>query len=109
MTTPATERETLSEVMRQVEIDLRAAHAEICKLQGLDPARHSWPDWSPQANTLRWFGEIRARFNLSTVAECTDDLGHVFEVRGDPPYKCTFCGFHHEETVGGLFVRATQR
>ena len=44
-----------------------------------------------------------------TVAECTDDLGHVFEVRGDPPYKCTFCGFHHEETVGGLFVRATQR
>ena len=38
----------------QVRNDLASAHAEICKLQGIDPARHSWPDWSPQANTLRW-------------------------------------------------------
>jgi DNA-directed RNA polymerase subunit RPC12/RpoP len=44
-----------------------------------------------------------------TVPECTDELGHVFEVRGDPPYRCTFCNFTHEETVGGLFVRATAR
>lgn len=66
MITPATERDTLTEVMRQVEIDLKTAHAEICKLQGDDPAKHSWPEWSPQANTLRWFDEIRARFNLNS-------------------------------------------
>lgn len=33
---------------------------------------------------------------------------HVFEVKGDPPYHCTFCGLSHEETSGGLFVRATK-
>ena len=66
MTTPTTERDTLTEVMRQVEIDLKTAHAEICKYMGVDPKTYSWPEWSPQANTLRWFGEIRARFNLPT-------------------------------------------
>ena len=50
-------REALEEARRlceQVPIDLSSAHAEICKLQGLDPKTHSWPDWTPQANTLRW-------------------------------------------------------
>jgi hypothetical protein len=41
----------------QAKSDLSLAHAEICKLQGLDPAAHSWPEWSPQANTLRWIDE----------------------------------------------------
>lgn len=57
-------RNTLTSVMKQSETDLASAHAEICKLKGLDPAAHSWPEWSPQANSLRWFSEIRARFNL---------------------------------------------
>jgi hypothetical protein len=65
MNVPATERETLEEVMRQAEIDLAGAHKEICKLQGLDPATHSWPAWTPQANSLRWFEAIRTKFNLS--------------------------------------------
>jgi hypothetical protein len=48
----------------QVRNDLASAHAEICRLQGLDPATHSWPDWSPQANTLRWLtNEIEPTFD----------------------------------------------
>lgn len=58
-------RESLAAVMRQAETDLASAHAEICKLQGLDPAAHSWPEWSPQANSLRWFAELRNSFNLT--------------------------------------------
>jgi hypothetical protein len=61
---PDTERHALEAVMRQTESDLASAHAEICKLQGLDPATHSWPEWTPQANTLRWFEAIRERFGL---------------------------------------------
>ena len=38
----------------QVKIDLSSAHAEICKLQGINPAAHSWPAWTSQANTIRW-------------------------------------------------------
>ena len=64
MIVPATEREALAEVMLQAERDLKSAHAEICKLTGLDPAGYDWPDWSPQANTLRWFAEIRNKSGL---------------------------------------------
>lgn len=49
----------LHRVMRQAETDLKAAHAEIAKLQGLDPAAVTWPEWSSPANTLRWFVELR--------------------------------------------------
>ena len=52
--------ELIERVMDQAEVDLKAAHAEICKLQGLDPEKHDWPEWSSPANTLRWFKEIRA-------------------------------------------------
>ncbi len=34
--------------------DLNQAHDEICKLQNIDPEKHDWPEWSPQANTIRW-------------------------------------------------------
>ena len=66
MYTPDTEHEALAAVIRQAEADLKSAHAEICKLQGVDPATHSWPEWSSPAHTLRWFGLIRAKFNLSS-------------------------------------------
>ena len=56
--------EILATVMRQTELDLASAHAEICRLQGLDPVRHSWPEWTPQANTLRWFADIRQKFGI---------------------------------------------
>ncbi len=65
MNLPETERGALERVMRQAETDLKAAHAEICKLAGIDPATHDWPEWSSPANTLRWFEAIRAKFNLS--------------------------------------------
>lgn len=61
---PDTERDALDAVMRQAESDLKTAHAEICKLQNLDPEKHDWPAWSPQANTLRWFRDLRDKFNL---------------------------------------------
>lgn len=64
MLVPENEREALAAVMTQAESDLKSAHAEICKLAGLDAAKHSWPDWSPQANSLRWFDAIRSKFEL---------------------------------------------
>jgi len=48
------------QMIDQFRVDLAAAHAEICKLQGLDPEKHSWPEWSSPANTLRWLAEIEA-------------------------------------------------
>jgi hypothetical protein len=67
------ERQALIEVMKQTEQDFLSAHAEICKLQGLDPKTHSWPEWSPQANTLRWFKIIREKFNIGTdTGPCID-------------------------------------
>lgn len=62
---PQNEREALAAVMTQAENDLKSAHAEICKLQGLDPDKHTWPEWSPQANSLRWFQAIRSKFGLT--------------------------------------------
>lgn len=58
--------ELLRSVMHQSGHDLKTAHAEICKLQGLDPETHDWPEWTPQANTLRWFEEIRASLGKAT-------------------------------------------
>lgn len=58
-------KDTLAAVMRQSEMDLKSAHAEVCKLQGIDPEKNNWPEWSPQANTLRWFKELRARFEIA--------------------------------------------
>ena len=65
MNIPDTEREALAAVMRQSESDLKSAHEEICRLAKIDPATHSWPEWSPQANSLRWFEAIRAKFNIA--------------------------------------------
>lgn len=61
-------KDLLASVMRQAETDLKAAHAEICKLQGLDPAAHSWPEWSSPANTLRWFEKIRRDLSIPANA-----------------------------------------
>lgn len=37
--------------------DLNDAHNEILRLQGVaeaDFAKYDWPEWSPQANSIRW-------------------------------------------------------
>lgn len=70
MLIPNTEREALSSLMAQTESDLKSAHAEICKLAKLDPATHSWPEWSPQANTLRWISAMREKFGMQPDKEC---------------------------------------
>jgi hypothetical protein len=72
MLIPNTEREALAEVMLQAESDLKSAHAEICKLQGLDAAKHDWPEWTPQANSIRWFKAIREKFSLTAGERVTD-------------------------------------
>jgi hypothetical protein len=64
MHTPDTEREALKLLMAQTENDLAAAHAEICNLAGLDPKSRTWPQWSSQANTLRWIEALREKFNI---------------------------------------------
>lgn len=51
----------IERVFAQYRSDLSGAHAEICKLQGLDPATHHWPEWTPQANSLRWLDKIEPR------------------------------------------------
>lgn len=41
-------------IIKQARQDLLQAHEEICKLQELDPTKHTWPEWTSQANTIRW-------------------------------------------------------
>lgn len=64
MIIPTTERVALRLLMAQYESDLKSAHAEISKLQGIDPKGHTWPEWTPQANTLRWIAEMRRKFGF---------------------------------------------
>jgi len=54
---PSDRSERIRELERFVEQacrDLNQAHDEIVKLQGGDPSEFDWPEWTPQANTIRW-------------------------------------------------------
>lgn len=64
--------EIFDRVARQYKSDLDSAHAEICRLAGIDPATHTWPDWSPQANTLRWLPECREELAAALPAAKTE-------------------------------------
>lgn len=33
--------------------DLNQAHDELMKLQNIDPKIRDWPEWTPQANSIR--------------------------------------------------------
>lgn len=88
---PMTEREMLNLVIAQTESDLAGAHEQICKLQSVDPANHRWPEWSPQANSLRWFADIRKRFSLYEHAE-ESCPGHVASAASAK--TCARCGVH---------------
>ena len=44
----------LRDAVEQMCADLNQAHNEVCKMQGIDPERHDWPEWTPQANSIRW-------------------------------------------------------
>ena len=80
----------LHDIIRQVRADFAAAHGEICKLQGLDPNTHTWPEWSSIANTLRWFDELSAA-PVGPVA--------VSDEPAWPPEDayCKRCGQHWED------------
>lgn len=75
----------LTLVMDQCEADFKAIHSEICKLQGLDPVTHDWPEWSTIANTKRWFDEIRTslRENPMKVHFTNEWLRAKIEQDGD--------------------------
>lgn len=64
---PTTEREALGMLMSMTAGDLKSAHAEIVKLQGGDPAKYDWPEWTPQANTLRWIAAVKEKFSLNNT------------------------------------------
>ena len=36
--------------------DLNSAHDEIVRIQDktVDPSKFDWPEWTPQANSIRW-------------------------------------------------------
>jgi len=44
----------LKSALEQACNDLNQAHDEICNLQDIDPDKFDWPEWTPQANTIRW-------------------------------------------------------
>lgn len=46
--------------------------------------------------------------NFISPEECEAAGGHVFEVRGKPPYRCTFCDFQHDKTDSGKLVRSNR-
>lgn len=57
----------------QVKTDLSSAHATICKLQGIDPTTNSWPEYSPQANTLRWLHDLlEPQIDAALAKACTE-------------------------------------
>ena len=78
---PETMIQTLHAVMDQAEADMKSAHEAICKLQGIDPATHDWPAWSPQMNSRHWFKAIRERFPLLPTA----DYGRPVPPHGSGP------------------------
>lgn len=61
-----------NELIEQLVKDLNSAHDEICKLQGInDPSIQDWPEWSPQANSIRlaeeFLGKRLAKTDLWTL------------------------------------------
>jgi hypothetical protein len=61
---PPTEDERAIE---QLCVCLNDAHDEIVRLQGGDPTRYDWPEWSGPANSIRW-AERRLGKPLSKAA-----------------------------------------
>lgn len=62
------------QMIEQLVRDLYTAHNEILSLQGiqaLDVARYDWPEWSPQANSIRW-AERRLGKRLARTTQWTE-------------------------------------
>lgn len=48
--------------------DINQAHDELMKAQGTDPTKHDWPEWTPQANTIRWGERLLGKRLAKTTA-----------------------------------------
>ncbi len=51
------EKQPFRALVEQLCCDLNEAHNELLRAQGIDSKdfnRHDWPEWSPQANSIRW-------------------------------------------------------
>ena len=65
--------EEKDKLIEQLCRDLNTAHDEILKLQGCKNdqwATYDWPEWTPQANSIRWaerlLGKKLAKTNIWT-------------------------------------------
>jgi hypothetical protein len=63
--------------------DLNSAHNEILRAQGVQEPKfksHDWPEWTPQANSIRWAEDLLkkrlAKTNLWTLYPDTKDAVH---------------------------------
>lgn len=51
----------LERALEQACRDLNQAHDEVLRQQGCaetDFGKYDWPEWSPQANTIRWASRL---------------------------------------------------
>lgn len=58
----------LESLVGQLCNDLNQAHNALILSQGGDPARHDWPEWSPQANSIRWAEDLLGKRLAKTSA-----------------------------------------
>jgi hypothetical protein len=55
----ADEARTLIPLIKQLCADLNSAHDEILRLQGCaEFDKYDYPEWSPQANSIRWAEKV---------------------------------------------------
>src|SRR5438105_10269822 len=56
-------------LVEQLCRNLNEAHDEIMKLQHCaDPQKYDWPEWTPQANSIRWAEEMLGKKLAKTTA-----------------------------------------
>lgn len=76
-----TDDDVVNGMIEQLCRDLNGAHDEILRLQGCKPedlSRYDWPEWTPQANSIRW-AEKRLGKKLAKT-----DAWTMFPVKGTP-------------------------
>lgn len=120
MTTPSELADELERMLAQFRSDLSSAHEEICKLQGLSPMDNAWPEWSPQANTLRWIDKsgptilsaLRRVEKMEAALEAFDaknddcPFSETQRRPADPRKDCPSCGAKPNQTCA-KFVTAS--
>lgn len=65
------EYDEFKSMAEQFCVDLNQAHDELMIAQGITPEeakQHDWPEWTPQANSIRWAEKILKRRLAKTTA-----------------------------------------